>query len=658
MTSYPLGMSQEQYDAAVAKMRPVRTIDIALDEGGSTEDEVDTLDWAPEVYLEIHHVDVAQGESTVLALMCADPTGAAKPECIFSAVIDGGLEVEGGGMLVRLLHRLGVDAVDAVIISHFDKDHFAGLARVLEHIDHFTEDGTPLQKVSEEWKPLDVQNIFVRRHPAETDEEGRYLVKQTGEVKDLARILSKFDDERVKVVEEGDEIVLDCDADRGLFKMTCLAVNMGGDDRGGPDDENANSIAWLVQFGKYAYYTAGDLPTAHKGYLYEDALIDRLADHAPLTAIKCGHHGADTSTSSAFLEAVKPRVAFISAGKQDGFGHPRPSTLLRLRGEESVRVVGMTNCMYVRPLAHGEYPAYVYGELTNVAKSARDALEAFLELVPDPSKLVPLYDREAPVTGEASEVLNWIRDDFIDPLGRDVEALASSSFAAVDQDLLDRLAEYVGAFEQQMVPERPYRKRLNRLANLKLRGGGTPTMTTDDIKEYVDAVRGALRALAVRAKEVADAKSELGHARGAPLHALVAGGGWAMGNIVLRMRRADAGDDARVAFLGLHDGTKWQWTTLSFGDVTDRIALPRDDYSALVDVPELSTLEVPGSPSMYEDNKKRTFSEYAKKRREQRDSVLQVIREYPELFDDVDDADAPPPEEPPRKRVCRPHERV
>jgi competence protein ComEC len=43
-----------------------------------------------------------------------------------------------------------------------------------------------------------------------------------------------------------------------------------------------------------------------------------------------GHHGSRYSTCSELLEAVKPEVAFISAGSGNSFGHPTGEVLRRL----------------------------------------------------------------------------------------------------------------------------------------------------------------------------------------------------------------------------------------------------------------------------------------------------------------------------------------
>jgi len=71
------------------------------------------------------------------------------------------------------------------------------------------------------------------------------------------------------------------------------------------------------------------LLTGDAGAATEDALLrNRAAPRADV--LKIGHHGSRGSTTPAFLEAVCPRLALLSCGRQNRFGHPAPGTLKTL----------------------------------------------------------------------------------------------------------------------------------------------------------------------------------------------------------------------------------------------------------------------------------------------------------------------------------------
>lgn len=90
--------------------------------------------------------------------------------------------------------------------------------------------------------------------------------------------------------------------------------------------ENNGSLVLRVRLGGRHVLLTGDV----------EALAERdlVASGLPLSAdvLKVPHHGSRTSTSPELLERVAPRLAVLSAGRRNRFGHPAASVVSRLDG--------------------------------------------------------------------------------------------------------------------------------------------------------------------------------------------------------------------------------------------------------------------------------------------------------------------------------------
>jgi competence protein ComEC len=75
----------------------------------------------------------------------------------------------------------------------------------------------------------------------------------------------------------------------------------------------------------------------------EAALVATLGDRLRSDVLIVPHHGSKTSSTAAFLDAVRPRVAVIQAGYRNRFGHPAPEVLARYR-ERGIAVVASPQC--------------------------------------------------------------------------------------------------------------------------------------------------------------------------------------------------------------------------------------------------------------------------------------------------------------------------
>jgi len=67
--------------------------------------------------------------------------------------------------------------------------------------------------------------------------------------------------------------------------------------------------------------------------------VRREGDRVHAEVLLVPHHGSRTSSTPAFVAAVAPRVAIVSAGYRNRFNHPRPDVLDRYerRGAATLR---------------------------------------------------------------------------------------------------------------------------------------------------------------------------------------------------------------------------------------------------------------------------------------------------------------------------------
>jgi competence protein ComEC len=54
-----------------------------------------------------------------------------------------------------------------------------------------------------------------------------------------------------------------------------------------------------------------------------------LGEKLKSTVLLMGHHGSKTSSSTAFLETVKPQSSVVQAGYRSAYGHPHPTVVQR-----------------------------------------------------------------------------------------------------------------------------------------------------------------------------------------------------------------------------------------------------------------------------------------------------------------------------------------
>ncbi|HET9316254.1 MAG TPA: competence protein, partial [Vicinamibacteria bacterium] len=82
---------------------------------------------------------------------------------------------------------------------------------------------------------------------------------------------------------------------------------------------NDDSVVLAVTFGSVTTLLAGDV----------EGTGEVLLPPLPALALKVPHHGSKSSSTPGFLASARPRLALVSAGYRNRFGHPHPDVLAR-----------------------------------------------------------------------------------------------------------------------------------------------------------------------------------------------------------------------------------------------------------------------------------------------------------------------------------------
>lgn len=204
----------------------------------------------------------------------------------FNMLIDGGSSSKknvGSNVIIPFLNYKGVSKIDYVVLTHADSDHYSGLTEL------FLEEGIHIEK-------------FLMAGVEKRDEA-------YGKLYDMAQ---KYTD--AGVITRGDTI------EYGGLKIECLHpykdYNWSA--------ANDYSVSFLISYGDFDMVTTGDLEKTG-----ENEII-KYSDVKNIDILKCGHHGSDTSSGKEWLNRLSPRIALISCGKNNSYGHPHAEVLERL----------------------------------------------------------------------------------------------------------------------------------------------------------------------------------------------------------------------------------------------------------------------------------------------------------------------------------------
>lgn len=223
--------------------------------------------------LEVHFIDVGQGDATLL--MCDGE----------AMLIDGGLKSQGQFIYAYL--RSHVDVLSYVIATHPDSDHIGGLASALNAV------------------PVEILYTPVLEYDSKA-----FSAMMT---------YADFQGTYVDVPMEGDTFPL---GSATVIVLHCWPEAWQNNDM---------SIVLRVDYGSNSFIFTGDAESMSE-YMMVDSGLPLNAD-----VLKVAHHGSRYSSTQEFIDAVSPTYAVISCGRENGYGHPHNQTLERLAGSVILR---------------------------------------------------------------------------------------------------------------------------------------------------------------------------------------------------------------------------------------------------------------------------------------------------------------------------------
>ncbi len=231
--------------------------------------------------LRIVMMDVGQGDGILLQTMNR------------AILVDGGSSSRkevGKYQLSPCLAYYGVDYLDAVIITHPDSDHMSGLTGLLENGYAERIGQILLPDIAADMRGEEFADIY--------ELTGRYDIPVT-------------------YMSTGDVIELD------KVRMECLHPR----ERTELQDSNAYSQVYYLTYDDFSLLLTGDVEEEGEEQLMEEL---RRRQIESVDVLKVAHHGSKYSTGESFLEQIEPKVALISCGEDNSYGHPHEETLERL----------------------------------------------------------------------------------------------------------------------------------------------------------------------------------------------------------------------------------------------------------------------------------------------------------------------------------------
>ena len=228
----------------------------------------------PDGDLHVSFLDVGQGDAILVQ------TGHQ------NILIDGGPSPQALGLALGQRMPFWDRTIDLMVLTHPHADHLSGLVPVLQRYEvrqalyPDLKDKSPVY--DEFWRLIREKNV-------------KYTRAQAGQRVSLGR------DVTIDVLHPAEPLLT-----------------------GTNSDTDNNSLVLRLSAGKVSFLLTADIQ--------READMELITRRAILTStvLKVPHHGSHTSTSDELLAVVSPRLAVISVGRDNRFGHPSREVLDRL----------------------------------------------------------------------------------------------------------------------------------------------------------------------------------------------------------------------------------------------------------------------------------------------------------------------------------------
>lgn len=218
--------------------------------------------------IKVHFIDVGQGDASFIEL--PDNT---------TLLIDAANAVNGE-QIVSYIRSIGYDKIDFVVATHPHADHIGGMAKVISS--------------------LDIGKMYMPRaaHTSKTFEN----------------LLDTIENENIDLHTAKSGV--------SIINKPKLSVDIISPVYDNYENLNNYSAVVKIRFGDTAFLFMGDAERE-----VEESIASSQID---ADVLKVGHHGSNTSSSKAFIDGVSPKIAVISCGRGNSYGHPHNETIMTL----------------------------------------------------------------------------------------------------------------------------------------------------------------------------------------------------------------------------------------------------------------------------------------------------------------------------------------